>query len=113
MNFQVSSLTNAERRGVVPSTHSPGHAGDVGMALEKSGQKWVRGSQGHNYTHNPEQGLTLGLTSGGKTHGIHTDIQTHGITLGFEVRQKERDLEGRDHLLRAITKEFSLQEVSL
>lgn len=37
------------------------------MALEESEQQWASGPQGHNYTHNPEQGLALGLTSRDKT----------------------------------------------
>lgn len=31
------SLTNTERRRVVPAAHGSGHAGDVGVALEGSG----------------------------------------------------------------------------
>lgn len=31
------SLTNTERRRVVPAPHGSGHAGDVGVALEESG----------------------------------------------------------------------------
>lgn len=73
MDFEVGSLTNAERRGVVPSTHSPRHAGDVGVALEESEQKWARGSPGHNYTYNPEQGLARGLT----LRERHTDTWDH------------------------------------
>ena len=68
MYFEVASLTNAERRGVIPSAHSPRHAGDVGVALEESEQEWARGSQGHNYPYNPEQGLALGLMLRDKTN---------------------------------------------
>lgn len=34
---ESGSLTNTQRRRVVPAPHGSGHAGDVGVALEESG----------------------------------------------------------------------------
>lgn len=57
------SLTNTERRRVVPAPHGPGHAGDVGVALEKSGTGVGRLPQGLTCMHNPGQGARSGTLS--------------------------------------------------
>lgn len=54
------SLTNTERRRVVPAPHGSRHAGDVGVALEESGTGVGRLPQGLTCMHNPGQGAHSG-----------------------------------------------------
>lgn len=84
MNWKSpGSLTNTERRRVVPAPHGPGHAGDVGVALEESGTGVGYCPRGHKCTHNPAQGLVQGPCI------REQDTQS---TVGCGERQRERDL---------------------
>lgn len=62
------SLTNTERRRVVPAPHGPGHAGDVGVALEESRTGWASCPHGHNCVYNLEQGACSGALGQGTRH---------------------------------------------
>lgn len=55
------SLTNTERRRVVPAPHGPRHAGDVGVALEESGTGWASCLHRHSDMYRLEEGLVLRL----------------------------------------------------
>lgn len=54
------SLTNTERRRVVPAAHGSGHAGDVGVALEGSGTGVGSLPPWEQLYVQPEQGACLG-----------------------------------------------------
>lgn len=61
MNWKSpGSLTNTERRRVVPAPHGSGHAGDVGVALEESGTGVGRLPQGTLGCTTQDRGLVRG-----------------------------------------------------